>query len=139
MTIIPTANQALQAQLQHKLDFLTKPRGALGALEALALQIGLIFQSTAPQLQAPQLLVFAGDHGLAREGVSAYPQDVTWQMVENMLAGGAAVSVLAAQHGIALTVVEPTSNGIGSDAAWRCGFGWSRGDRLARAGTGGAV
>jgi nicotinate-nucleotide--dimethylbenzimidazole phosphoribosyltransferase len=57
-------------------------------------------------LQDPQLVVFAGDHGLAARGVSAYPSDVTWQMVENFLAGGAAVSVLARQHGIGLTVVD---------------------------------
>jgi nicotinate-nucleotide--dimethylbenzimidazole phosphoribosyltransferase len=52
------------------------------------------------------MVVFAGDHGLAARGVSAYPSDVTWQMVENFLAGGAAVSVLARQHGLALTVVD---------------------------------
>jgi nicotinate-nucleotide--dimethylbenzimidazole phosphoribosyltransferase len=57
-------------------------------------------------LLQPQMLVFAGDHGLAARGVSAYPSDVTWQMVENFLAGGAAVSVLARQHGLALTVVD---------------------------------
>ncbi len=57
-------------------------------------------------LEAPQMVVCAGDHGLAAKGVSAYPSDVTWQMVENFLAGGAAVSVLARQHGLALTVVR---------------------------------
>jgi nicotinate-nucleotide--dimethylbenzimidazole phosphoribosyltransferase len=104
--ITTIADPALQAQLRYKLDHLTKPRGSLGALEALALQIGLIQGTTEPELISPQLLVFAGDHGLAHAGVSAYPQDVTWQMVENIRAGGAAVSVLAAQHGIALTVVD---------------------------------
>ena len=63
-------------------------------------------------LDAPQLVVFAGDHGLAAQGVSAYPSDVTWQMVENFLAGGAAVSVLARQHGLSLTVVDA---GVGVD------------------------
>jgi nicotinate-nucleotide--dimethylbenzimidazole phosphoribosyltransferase len=96
----------LAARLQHLLDHKTKPLGALGRLEALALRLGLILGSEAPVLTAPQMLVCAGDHGLAARGVSAYPSDVTWQMVENFLAGGAAVSVLARQHGLALTVVD---------------------------------
>ena len=94
--------QALQAALDNK----TKPLGALGRLEALALQLGLILGTTSPKLDQPQLLVCAADHGLAAQGVSAYPSDVTWQMVENFLAGGAAISVLARQHGLALTVVD---------------------------------
>ena len=99
-------NTALAARLTHKLDRKTKPLGSLGRLEALALQVGLIQGSEAPALHAPQMLVCAADHGLAAQGVSAYPSDVTWQMVENFLAGGAAVSVLARQHGLALTVVD---------------------------------
>ena len=74
------------------------------------MQIGLIQQTDAPQLTAPQLVVFAADHGLAAQGVSAYPSEVTAQMVENFLAGGAAVSVLARQHGLALTVVDAGVN-----------------------------
>jgi len=97
---------ALRARLQARLDAKTKPLGALGRLEALALQIGLIQGTTRPRLDQPQLLVCAADHGLAARGVSAYPSEVTWQMVENFLAGGAAVSVLARQHGLALTVVD---------------------------------
>ncbi len=97
---------ALAQRLQHKLDQKTKPLGSLGRLESLALQLGLILGSETPQLQQPQLLVCAGDHGLAARSVSAYPSDVTWQMVENFLAGGAAVSVLARQHGLTLTVVD---------------------------------
>lgn len=97
---------ALAARLQHKLDNKTKPLGALGQLEALALRIGLILGSETPDLANPQLVVFAGDHGLAARGVSAFPSDVTWQMVHNFLAGGAAVSVLARQHGLQLTVVD---------------------------------
>lgn len=96
----------LAARLQHKLDHKTKPLGSLGRLEELALQVGLILGSEAPQLQQPQLVVFAADHGLVARGVSAYPGDVTWQMVKNFLAGGAAVSVLARQHGLQLTVVD---------------------------------
>jgi len=99
-------NPALEVALQAALDNKTKPVGALGRLEALALRIGQILGSTMPELQAPQMLVCAADHGLAARGVSAYPSDVTWQMVQNFLAGGAAVSVLARQHGLALTVVD---------------------------------
>ena len=104
--IAPIADAALAQRLQHRLDNKTKPQGALGRLEALALQIGLVQQTESPRLREPQVLVFAADHGLAANGVSAYPSDVTWQMVENFLAGGAAVSVLARQHGLALTVVD---------------------------------
>ena len=97
---------ALTARLQHRIDHKTKPLGALGRLEPLALRLGQILGSETPQLEHPQMLVCAADHGLAARGVSAYPSDVTWQMVENFLAGGAAVSVLARQHGLALTVVD---------------------------------
>ena len=104
--VVPTADRALQQRLQHVLDRKTKPTGSLGRLEQLALQIGLVQRTDHPRLEAPQMLVFAADHGLAKRGVSAYPQDVTWQMVQNMLAGGAAVSVLTRQHGIGLTLVD---------------------------------
>jgi nicotinate-nucleotide--dimethylbenzimidazole phosphoribosyltransferase len=105
-TIPDLADTALAVRLQGALDNKTKPLGALGRLEALALRIGLILGTEQPVLASPQMLVCAGDHGLAARGVSAYPSDVTWQMVENFLAGGAAVSVLARQHGLALTVVD---------------------------------
>ena len=99
-------DEALAAQVQQRLDQLTKPQGALGRLEALALQVAWVQGTTHPAWLAPQLLVFAADHGIAAQGVSAYPSEVTAQMVLNMLAGGAAVSVLARQHGLALTVVD---------------------------------
>ncbi|MBB4221372.1 nicotinate-nucleotide--dimethylbenzimidazole phosphoribosyltransferase [Variovorax guangxiensis] len=105
-TIPDISDAALAARLQAALDNKTKPLGALGRLEALALRIGSILGTDKPVLEAPQMLVCAADHGLAARGVSAYPSEVTWQMVENFLAGGAAVSVLARQHGLALTVVD---------------------------------
>ncbi len=104
--IADISDAALTARLQHLLDNKTKPLGSLGRLEALALRIGQVLDTDAPALLQPQMLVCAGDHGLAAQGVSAFPSDVTWQMVENFLAGGAAVSVLARQHGLQLTVVD---------------------------------
>ncbi|WP_180683435.1 nicotinate-nucleotide--dimethylbenzimidazole phosphoribosyltransferase [Tepidicella baoligensis] len=99
-------DDALAQRVQHQLDQKTKPLGSLGQIEVLALRLACILGTETPRLQHPQLLVCAGDHGLAARGVSAFPSDVTWQMVENFLAGGAAVSVLARQHGLALTVVD---------------------------------
>ncbi len=104
--IAPLAHADLQQRLQGLLDHKTKPMGALGQLEALALRLGMILQSETPELEQPQIMVYAADHGLAAHGISAYPSDVTWQMVNNFLAGGAAISVLAKQHGIALQVVD---------------------------------
>ena len=109
-----TANAALQSRLQHKIDQKTKPLGALGQLEALALQLGLIQRSEAITFESPQMVVFAADHGIASEGVSAFPQAVTVQMVGNMLAGGAAINVFARQHGFALQVVDA---GVAADLA----------------------
>ena len=104
--ISSTFDAALAARLQHKIDHKTKPLGALGHLENLVLQLGLIQRGETLALHAPQMIVFAADHGVAAEGVSAFPQAVTMQMVANMLAGGAAINVLARQHGFALHVVD---------------------------------
>ncbi len=117
---VPALDQPeLAERLRTRIDGKTKPLGSLGQLEALMLRLGLILGSETPRLVEPQLVVFAGDHGLAAQGVSAYPSDVTWQMVENFLAGGAAVSVLARQHGLSLSVVDA---GVAHDFAPRPGL-----------------
>ena len=104
--IEPLDDAELTARLRGLLDNKTKPVAALGRLETLAERIGLVLGTDTPRLQQPQMLVCAADHGLTARGVSAYPSEVTHQMVLNFLCGGAAVSVLARQHGIALTVVD---------------------------------
>ena len=108
---IKPVNEGLRPALVDKINNKTKPLGALGVLETLAVQLGLIQQSLDPVLSAPKLLVFAGDHGISSEGVSAYPQEVTYQMVLNFLQGGAAINVFCAQHGIELSVIDAGVNG----------------------------
>ena len=100
--------------LQRRLDTRTKPQGSLGALEALAIQIGLALDTETPVFHAPHVFVFAGDHGIAVDGVSAFPQAVTAQMIQNYLSGGAAINVLVRQYGLALVVVDA---GIAADTA----------------------
>lgn len=108
--IAPTANAELAARLDAAINNKTKPLGSLGALEVLAKQLGLIQQTVAVSIDQPAIIVFAGDHGVVAEGISAYPQDVTWQMVENFLANGAAINVFARQTGAALYIVDAGVN-----------------------------
>ena len=98
---------------------LTKPRGALGALEALAVRLAALQGREKPAIDQPHLTLFAGDHGVVAEGVSAYPQAVTAQMLGNFVAGGAAISVLAREQGVPLRLVdldEPAMDGESDEA-----------------------
>ena len=100
------ADETVRAAAQHRLNSLTKPLGALGDLEALAVQVCAIQGTLDICITQPVALVFAADHGIAASGVSAYPPAVTAQMVGNFLGGRAAISVLAKLHGIQLWVVD---------------------------------
>ncbi len=99
-------SHARDAAVQHAIDTKTKPHGALGVIEALAAQIARIQDTLTPRLDRCRLIIFAGDHGIAAEGVSAYPQEVTRQMLSNFLAGGAAANVFARVNGVDLHVVD---------------------------------
>lgn len=103
---ISPLNEAYRQPLQEKVDNLTKPKGSLGMLEEIAIQVGMIQETLTPCLRNPHHIVFAADHGITDERVSISPKSVTFQMVYNFLAGGAGVNFLARQHGIALSVVD---------------------------------
>ena len=113
-TIANIENNELYQQLQQIVDQKTKPLGALGRLETLAVHLGMIQGTTTPQITQPQIRVFAADHGLTKHGTSAYPSAVTAQMVVNFLQGGAAINVLARQHHMELKVVDA---GVDADFA----------------------
>lgn len=99
-------NCELREALQNKIDNLNKPKGSLGRLESLALQIGLIQQTLSPSLQHPCHILFGSDHGIEREGVSFSPREVTWQQMINYGRGGGGVNMFCRQHGFELLVVD---------------------------------
>ena len=103
--IVPI-DRAMERTAQQRLDSLTKPPGSLGKLEEFARRIAVIQGKVPPRLGRKLLFVFAADHGIAEEGVSAYPKEVTAQMTYNFLTGGAAINVLARHYGIDTEVID---------------------------------
>jgi nicotinate-nucleotide--dimethylbenzimidazole phosphoribosyltransferase len=106
MIEISALDRALEPALQKLLDEKAKPVGSLGQLEDLAIQIGLVRGELKPQLGKARSVIFAGDHGLTEEGVSAHPPEVTAAMVQNFLAGGATISAFTRIAGAELSVVD---------------------------------
>jgi nicotinate-nucleotide--dimethylbenzimidazole phosphoribosyltransferase len=99
-------DRSFEVQAQKRLDSLTKPQGSLGKLEELARRVAVIQRKVPPHLGRKRLFVFAADHGITEEGVSAYPKEVTAQMTYNFLRGGAAINVLARHYGIEVEVID---------------------------------
>ena len=116
---ISTPDRAIEPLLRDKIDNLTKPKGALGRLEELALQVGLVQQTLCPTLRVPQNIIFCADHGIADEGVSVSPKEVTWQQTVHFTHGGGGVNFLCDQHGFRLNVVDA---GVDHDLPYECGI-----------------
>ena len=99
-------DESLRSEIQEKIDNLNKPKGSLGRLEMLALQVCMVQQTLSPSLQHPCHLLLGGDHGIEREGVSVSPRDVTWQQMINFTHGGGGVNLFCRQHGFKLRIVD---------------------------------
>ena len=103
---IQSVDRSLREAIQEKIDNLNKPKGSLGRLEDLAMQICLVQQSLSPSLAHPCHLLLGGDHGIEREGVSVSPREVTWQQMINFTRGGGGVNMFCRQHGFHLRIVD---------------------------------
>ncbi len=103
---IKSPDKAIQQDIQAKIDNLNKPKGSLGRLEELAMQVCLIQQTLTPSLAHPCHLLLGGDHGIEREGVSVSPREVTWQQMINFTRGGGGVNMFCRQHGFKLRIVD---------------------------------
>jgi nicotinate-nucleotide--dimethylbenzimidazole phosphoribosyltransferase len=103
---IEKPNRTIENKITDKINQKTKPPGSLGKLEEIALQVSLIQQTTAPTIENPAIVVFSSDHGIAKEGVSPFPQEVTKQMVLNFAGEGAAINVFAKQNGLDISIVD---------------------------------
>ena len=117
LTPCKPVDHAMSTAAAERQQQLTKPAGSLGQLEALAVQLAGLQGRLKPRADQIWVAIFAGDHGVVAEGVSAYPQAVTGQMLHNFVSGGAAISVLARQLGAQLDVAHLTGPGTGLDAA----------------------
>ena len=103
---IDKPNETLRPAIQAKIDNLNKPKGSLGRLEELAMQVCLVQQTLEPSLEHPCHLLLGGDHGIEREGVSVSPREVTWQQMINFTRGGGGVNMFCRQHGFKLRIVD---------------------------------
>ena len=103
---IERPDEAMRPAIQDKTDNLNKPKGSLGMLEELAMQVCLIQQTLTPSLAHPCHLLLGGDHGIEREGVSVSPREVTWQQMINFTRGGGGVNMFCRQHGFKLRIVD---------------------------------
>lgn len=116
---IEKPDSSIKEKLIDKINNLTKPKGSLGRLEELALQIGLIQQTLSPSLSNPHNILFAADHGIVEEGVSKSPKEITWQQLSNFLHGGAGINFLCRQHGFKLILVD---SGVDYDLPYEKGI-----------------
>ena len=103
---IERPDERLRPAIQDKIDNLNKPKGSLGVLEELAMQVCLIQQTLTPSMAHPCHLLLGGDHGIEREGVSVSPREVTWQQMINFTRGGGGVNMFCRQHGFKLRIVD---------------------------------
>lgn len=103
---ISAPDRGIEGDIRRHIDNLNKPKGSLGRLEDIALQVCLAQQTLHPTLSCPCHLLFGGDHGIEREGVSVSPREVTWQQMVNFTHGGGGVNMFCRQHGFKLRIVD---------------------------------